>query len=508
MRNTNRYNDCLGHDREGESGRIDESKSGQSRLIAETNGPPEEKTVEGKPPEAAQPPVESKPPEAAENSAAATTTRPLTPALYDWASRLTAEAGGTEEYYWTQQTERLVSKLKLTKRALIGVIGVQGAGKSAAMRAIAERLAGEEGFGRDHVVAVKVPESGGLVNALRSVFDYAGGPYREKFLTLMKEKTLNEFRHDPVFMQRARRLADRGDNYGMVIQVRDLPALGTHRKEEEEEEEEIRIPSWFKDLMPRRVIRELEAAALQSLIEEQRAILIDMPDYPKHDRRLIARDLDDIQGLWNRLMTSDSDVSIVVFIQKETFNHADHFLYGKMDLIDLMPLTVAQLLEAYKRKWGGYEPFTQDALEYIARMSRGVFRRFKRYIGLVLEMGMTQGAQVETGVDVKKAVTDEEIMRDMDKELDGIFKKSDQKQNVFKLIGRLAKSKAHGTNPNDASQIVEHAMKQEEVSKLLDISEMAASRLLRELEQHGYIRRFTRPRQMFGGEEKIVQLNW
>ena len=234
--------------------------------------------------------------------------------------------------------------------------------------------------------------------------------------------------------------------------------------------------------------------------------MIDMPDYPRHDRRLIARDLDDIAGLWNRLMMSPraKETRLIVFVQKETFSAADHFFYGKCDIIPLMPLTVTQLLEAYNRRWSGYAPFNEDALQYIAKMSRGVFRRFKRYIGLVLEMEMTQGARV----DVKKAVTDEEIIRDMDKELDGIFKKSEQKQNVFKLIGRLAKSKAYGTNPNDASQIVEHAMKQEEVSKLLDISEMAASRLLRELEQHGYIRRFTRPRQMFGGEEKIVQLNW
>jgi hypothetical protein len=455
-------------------------------------------TMTGQP--EAEPPVESKSAEATENSATATTTQPLARDLYDWASRLTAEAAGRErEYYWMPQMERLVTKLKLTKRALIGVIGVQGAGKSAAMRAIVECLADQEGFGRDLVVAVKVPESGGLMDAFRSAFS---GSYRGEVERFIKQKVENELQFNPVFLDRAGRLANRIHDLEMIAQV------GKLRGHRVLELEGLALSPGLRSLVPRRVVRELEGQALQALINAQRVVLIDMPDYPKHDRRLIARDLDDIQGLWNRLMTNYKDVSLVIFIQKETFNHADHFLYGKMELIDLMPLTVAQLLEAYKRKWGGYEPFTQDALEYIARMSRGVFRRFKRYIGLVLEMSMTQGAQVETGVDVKKAVTDEEVMRDMDKELDGIFKKSEQKQNAFKLIGRLANSKVYGTNLNDASQIVEHAMKQEEVSKLLDISEMAASRLLRELEQHGYIKRFTRPRQMFGGEEKIVQLNW
>jgi len=39
------------------------------------------------------------------------------------------------------------------------------------------------------------------------------------------------------------------------------------------------------------------------------------------------------------------------------------------------------------------------------------------------------------------------------------------------------------------------------------IEEMAASRLVRELEQHGYVKRTSRP-MPFGGEEKIIQMNW
>jgi ribosomal protein S25 len=140
-----------------------------------------------------------------------------------------------------------------------------------------------------------------------------------------------------------------------------------------------------------------------------------------------------------------------------------------------------------------------------------VFRRFKRYIGLTLEPHLAEGAKAAAAIgleDVKKAVTDEEVMHDMSKELDGIFMKQDQKQKAVELINRLATSKAYGFAVTDESQIVEHAMKQEDVSKRLEISEMAASRLLRELEQHGYIKRFTRPREFIGGEEKIVQLNW
>jgi hypothetical protein len=468
--------------------------------MAETNGPPEEKTVEGKPVEAAQ-------------STPAAVSRPLARDVYDWASRLTAEAGGSEEYYWTPKIERLVTKLKMAKRALIGVVGVQGAGKSAAMRALAKRLANEDGFGPDHVVAVKVPETGGFINALRSVFDYGGGPYREEFLLLIKEKVVNELKFDPVFAHRARRLAHRAGKSEMLLEISQLSAVRTHQ-------EVAIVSSWLSDLMPRRVVRELEAKALQLLIEQQHAILIDMPDYPKHDRRLIARDLDDIQGLWNRLMAKKNDVSLVVFIQKETFNHADHFLYGKMDLTDLLPFTSAQLLEAYARKWGGYAPFTEDSLQYIAKMSRGIFRRFKRYIGLAVETWIAEGAQVDVssapiGLEVvKKSVTNEEVMRDMDKELDGIFRKREQKEKALELIRVLSEphireeqAKAAGVKSlkemlrSDADPIPD-GIAQSELAEKLDLNEMAISRLVRELEQHGYIKR-TAWRQW-----TYVDMNW
>jgi hypothetical protein len=455
--------------------------------MAESNGPPEEKTVESKPPEVAE-------------SAPATVSRPLARDVYDWASRLTAEAGGSEEYYWTPETERLVTKLKMTKRALVGIVGVQGAGKSATMRAIRDQLKNEF---PNSTAAVKVPESGGLMDAFRSTYDAL---YRGQVERLIKQKVVNDFGFDPVFLHRAERLASRIHDLETSVQV------GRLRRREIKEWECLSLG--ICGLVPRRVVHELEDQALQALINAQRLVLIDMPDYPKRDRRLIARDLDDLQGLWNRLMMNNRDVSIVVFIQKETFNHADHFFYGKMDLTDLLPLTSAQLLEAYARKWDGYAPFTEEALQYIAKMSRGIFRRFKRYIGLTIETRIPERAQADVssapiGLEVvKKSVTDEEVMRDMDKELDGIFRKREQKEKALELVKHLAASEAFGFYINNATQIVEHAMKQDEVSSRLDISEMAASRLLRELEQHGYIKRFTRPRQMVGGEENIVRLNW
>ena len=251
--------------------------------MAEPSGAPEEeKRVEAEPAEAPQ-------------STSATVSLPLAHDVYDWAARLTAEASGrAADYYWTLQSERLVTKLKLSKRALIGVLGVQGAGKSAAMYAVEDRIVGEEGFDCQHVIAVKVRETGGLIDVFRSQFQ---DTYRERADSYVEQEVETRFMSDRSFLHKAQRAVKRDGD-----ETANQQFWAIHKGENLEGT----LSPVLQNLIPRRVIREREAEALQSLIDEQRVILIDMPDYPKHDRRLIARDLDDVQGLWTRLMTIQS----------------------------------------------------------------------------------------------------------------------------------------------------------------------------------------------------------
>jgi hypothetical protein len=185
-----------------------------------------------------------------------------------------------------------------------------------------------------------------------------------------------------------------------------------------------------------------------------------------------------------------------------------------------MPLTLKQLLDAYIIKWRSYAPFTEEALQYIAKMSRGVFRRFKRYIGLALETWIADRVQVPVAgglIDleaVKKSVTNEEVMRDMDKELDGIFRKREQKEKALELIKKLSEphiraeeAKAAGAKSlkefirSDADSAPE-GIPQQQLAWDMGLSEMAFSRLVRELEQHGYVKR-TAWRQW-----TYVDMNW
>ena len=88
------------------------------------------------------------------------------------------------------------------------------------------------------------------------------------------------------------------------------------------------------------------------------------------------------------------------------------------------------------------EPFTEDALLTLARMSRGIFRRFLRYITFTLQ---TLGEHVGEGTidpsTVKEAVTVERLAEDMELELVELFpKQSDLRLQAVRLLMRLEES--------------------------------------------------------------------
>ena len=77
------------------------------------------------------------------------------------------------------------------------------------------------------------------------------------------------------------------------------------------------------------------------MLRKKKLILIDTPDYSKTDRRLMAKDLDEIYWLWDFLSQSTPledgmKPNIVVAIQNEMFR--DHFFFDKIEKVELEPL--------------------------------------------------------------------------------------------------------------------------------------------------------------------------
>jgi hypothetical protein len=242
-------------------------------------------------------------------------------------------------------------------------------------------------------------------------------------------------------------------------------------------------------MLGRSVVRALQQTSWLNMLRKKKVILIDTPDYSKTDRRLMAKDLDEIYWLWNVVcqpatFEDDARPTMVVAIQKEMFR--DHFFFDKMEKVELEPLKPEQMVEAYRKRFKGIEPFAEDALLTLGRMSRGIFRRFLRYITLTLRHWEVNGkGPIDTTI-VKEAVTVERLAEDMERELAELFpKQSDLRLQAVRLLMCLEES-----GPKKQAELVEE----------FGLEEYAMSRLLAKLELHRYV---VRRRE---GTDKIVSL--
>lgn len=324
---------------------------------------------------------------------AKTQQKPHIDRVYSWACRWVAENMGyrlDESYYWTEPAKRLLYKLEHVKCGFIGLVGLQGVGKTTTLAKLYVTL-------RD-----KKPEHVSFVFWRKEAYD------SWDFRKIKRKFKYGPFRSEP------------------------------EKREQFERENKI--------------------------------LFIDMGDYSKAGRSSMNKHLDQIRELWFK--TRNYNVTIIVSIQKELFS--GHFLFGKIDAVELEPLKPEQLVEAYKGFWHTSEPFTSGALLLLAQLSRGIFRRFMKYIQACIERYViTEVKQERIGIElVNETVTFDQLVKDMDLELSDIFKRSEQKLEVVKLLDFLRQN-------NEANQ--------KQIAEGVGISEPTVSRLMQKLEAHGYV---------------------
>jgi len=175
-------------------------------------------------------------------------------------------------------------------------------------------------------------------------------------------------------------------------------------------------------------------------------LLIDLWDYSKTDQREIVKSLDAIQEWWQHRYVEYSRYkkclpNIVIFLQKESLPL--HFFLGKMEYFELKPWRAEQLAEYYHFAFETYEPFTKEALVEIGVLSQGVFRKFKEYISACMnEWFVSSGKDFKTMSiniqDVRRIITADKIVRDMDLQLSEIWQRSKEKRYTsVKVLGFL-----------------------------------------------------------------------
>lgn len=395
--------------------------------------------------------------------------------LREWASHITAETRGStwidNGYIMPNEVSNLCRKLANEQGSLHALIGYQGVGKTSALLAIAQELRKPEAAETE-----QRPE-------LSTIFFFKWRRPRELIPELLNRDDTLAFRLKRTYA---------GSLIG-PIQRREPPVTPTKasaaRKIQSYKAIVEDLASFkfteIERMLGRGLVERLKYEAFLEALTHARTILIDLPDYSKTDMRRVTTDLETIYWIWNELAQTPSQPNIVISFQKELFH--GHFFLGKMNRIDLKPFKPETLLKFYEKEFRGPKPFTQEALVMIAKMSRGIFRRFLRYITLTLnhQERAAKPPPITIG-QVHEAIPPRTLAQDMDQQLTEIFpRQPDQRIQATKLLLHLEE---HG--PTD----------QAEIAQLLDLPEYAVTRLLNKLEDSHYIQRERK------GLEKTVSL--
>jgi len=396
--------------------------------------------------------------------------------IRNWSSALTAEERDcswiVSYYVWPKNVIRLRELLKSSHRKLIAVTGVQGVGKTSTMHVllfpsqapyIAAILRDGDRHDGKHLELEKVKAKNVTGGNMFVAFNWGemrnflegNGPLPSSITLFSSFGTtyLDEINSSLAFKPVKSRSIPRGRR--LSIEVAELH-LGKAR------------------------VRQARWNAVKTFLQNASTILIDMPDYSKTDRRLMVNDLETIQMLWRNLRGEFCEANFVIFLQREMFH--DHFLFGKMEVFTLDPFKPSELVEGYKRIHKGTFPFTEESLLLLARMSRGIFRRFVKYIHMTLE-GRDNATKI-TERDVRKSVSEQQLLVDNEEELAQIFPKSDQSRLQALKVMQFLETRT---------------VNQKELAEAVGVSAYALSRILDKLELHHKIRREKR------GLENMIQ---
>jgi len=238
-------------------------------------------------------------------------------------------------------------------------------------------------------------------------------------------------------------------------------------------------------------VQQIRNERFRGMFRTADVLLIDLPDYDRSNITQMRKDLTSIQECWESVFIDHYDherqkTSLVVFFQKELFR--GHFLMGKLDMYELKPLTPEQLLECYRMNFGSSVPFTDEAIILIGKMSRGIFRRFKKYVRVCLDQYPTGSHNITiTAENVRDRIGLNQLAADMELELATIFPKEKECRLASVIV--LRRLSEEGTLTQ--SQITE---------QVFDGAEMKASRVLNRLEAWNYIKRQRK------GKVKVVSL--
>jgi hypothetical protein len=419
--------------------------------------------------------------------------------VLQWASSSTGEGRRSNEgYYWTLPVNSALFRLTHYESYFIGLVGLVGTGKSSAILALQKKIEDtiHERFktiaelevqkeNKERIDVGALPLDWTEESTIRDKYckKVLIAKWHEDLWTMFQGSFVGTSSYLKYQNAVIRSLEDTPKGQKLIKKKEDYIKSYTHQqlrnsKIHEKTLSELRSDQSFEEaqkMLPAKVLKRIRTDAIFRFLKENIAcILIDMPDYSQKGCWKINKDLDGIGELWNLLTSRRSEVNILVCLQQELVMNQPHMILGKMDKIILKTLTIEQLLEAYNQFFESYEPFTAEALRLIAKLSRGVFRRFKSYVRLCLELvSIEGGTNSPISIDsVKRAITKDQLKLDMDLELSEFFKNAEKKLQAFNILDFVR------DNPTVSQKVI---------SEALDLHPNAVGDVVKQLCLHNYL---------------------
>jgi len=421
--------------------------------------------------------------------------------ILQWASCLTAEHFQDDEQLWTKQMDGLKRRLKITHGNLIAILGIQGVGKTKLSYSLKIELDEDiekdvrlvKWDGKKSIREILAPhiEAEYLFNLIQE-YDRLAISYVSNFLDIKNESFLQDAlqHHNLLKMKDAEaKICDsirqkiRGKNYSGAQENKEIQDGLKHLIK-------IEFTKKLEGFLSKKTAISIKDNIFSENLENIHTILIDTPDYNRKSTSSFSADLKELEKFWLSILQlgdveEGQQVNLIMFFQKELWDLRPSFFCGKFNEITLKPLTPKQLMEYYETTFGGCFPFSEDALKELAILSRGIFRRFKRYIGLCIEQIGDLESSLESS-DVDTIINLDVLVKDFEQELKNVFPRNKALHRKTVILLQLLSAK-----PLTQKEIGE---------KFFDGNKMGCSRFLNSLECWGYIERH------YENREKTVSL--
>lgn len=380
--------------------------------------------------------------------------------MLKWCSAITKEFGNGK-ILWTKDMQSAYERLRIMKSGEVIFEGMQGIGKTTIMSELKSRLSKE----KKKVLSVQFDVLNRYLkqDTMESVSNFfdteeTGDVFYEDFINIYLDHLLLEL--DSYHKEKIIRF-ERGNSLGSNSRVRDYREYARHLEE-------------IEKLLPQRDRKRIFVQSYHDFLLGFNYLLIDLPDYPKNSTNSMNNDIEVLQEMY-KIWNVHNQLVLVLTLQQE-IGEFGHFFFGKAIVIKLNPMTSEEMLQAFKLNFPDISPFTEGSIKRLAKISRGIMRRFKQYAYLVLCEAKKSNMEVITSEFIEATIPFEIKLSDMQRELMALYPKSESSRMLVLRILEFLRGRG-GKSP------------QQDIIGEFDYSDAYMGKVLRDMEVKSYIRR-------------------